>query len=139
MSDKEKTPVISFEIAGKTIHLHTKFWLETEEGYIFGEGPFQLLHRISECGTLSGAASEMRMSYRHAWGAIKEVENKMGISILKTHKGGTQGGGGAELTEEAKELVSRYLHLKEAYLETLRQITSGNVGGDLGSATTNTI
>lgn len=139
MSDKEKMPVVSFEIAGKSIHLHTKFWLETEEGYIFGEGPFQLLHKISECGTLSGAASEMGMSYRHAWGIVKEVENKMRMSLLKTHKGGTQGGGGAELTEEAKELVSRYLHLKEAYLETLRQITSGNVGGDLGYTPTRAI
>jgi len=45
-----------------------KVWLETKEGYIFGEGPFELLSKIEECGTLSGAAQELGMSYRHAWG-----------------------------------------------------------------------
>jgi molybdate transport system regulatory protein len=133
LENNGKTPVVSFKIGGKPIHLMTKFWLEAEKGYAFGEGPFQLLCKISEHGTLSEASRDMGMSYRHAWGVLKEVENRMGISLLKTHKGGTQGGGGAELTDEAKELVSHYLHLKEAYLETMNQLTARSLGAGLGS------
>ena len=133
MENNQKTPVISFQIGGKPIHLMTKFWLETEKGYVFGEGPFQLLYEISVHGTLSEAARDMGMSYRHAWGVLKEVEKKTGISLLKTHKGGTKGGGGAELTDEAKKLIANYLHLKEAYVEAMNQMTAGGLDRGLSS------
>jgi molybdate transport repressor ModE-like protein len=94
-----------------------KFWLETEDGYLFGEGPFELLCKIRELETLRAASKALGMSYRHAWGIIKDVEKKLGAPILKTRKGGTRGGGGAELTEEGLSLVNEYFRLKEAYLQ----------------------
>jgi molybdate transport repressor ModE-like protein len=53
------------------------------------------------------------MSYRHAWGIIKKIEHRIGKPILKTHKGGVFGGGGAELTIEAKLLKDKYLEFKK--------------------------
>jgi molybdate transport repressor ModE-like protein len=94
-----------------------KFWLETEDGYLFGEGPFELLCKIRELETLRAASKALGMSYRHAWGIIKDVEKKLGAPILNTRKGGTCGGGGAELTEEGLSLVNEYFRLKEAYLQ----------------------
>lgn|GEM_PF-1530873 len=102
----------------KGIRANSKFWLETEDGYVFGEGPFELLCKIREFGTLSAAAEALAMSYRHAWGIIKEVENRLGTPILDTYKGGTKGGGGAELTEQGHSLVDEYYRLKEAYSRT---------------------
>jgi molybdenum-dependent DNA-binding transcriptional regulator ModE len=32
-----------------------KLWLETEDGYVFGQGSFELLHGIQEKGTLKRA------------------------------------------------------------------------------------
>ncbi|MDQ1279219.1 MAG: molybdate transport system regulatory protein [Thermoproteota archaeon] len=99
-----------------------KVWLETKEGYIFGEGPFELLSKIEECGTLSGAAQELGMSYRHAWGITKTIEKRIGKPVLKTHKGGSLGGGGAELTEDGKLLLKRYSEVKKNILLVIEKL-----------------
>ncbi len=87
-----------------------KLWLEIEDGYVFGPGSFKLLHGIQE--TLKAIAEDLHMSYRHAWGIIKEIEEKLGKPIVVSHRGGKVGGGGAELTQAGKELLETYLKLK---------------------------
>ena len=94
-----------------------KVWLETEGGYIFGEGPFELLKRVQEFGTLSQAADSMGMSYRHAWGIIKRVERALGEPILRTRKGGRAGGGGAQLTEAGIRLLEEFSEIKSRLSE----------------------
>jgi molybdate transport system regulatory protein len=91
---------------------HFKFWLETEDGYVFGQGAFELLRGIQEKGTLKDGAEDLNMSYRHAWGIIKKIEEKMGKPILVAHRGGKVGGGGAELTPTGKELLEAYLKFR---------------------------
>jgi molybdate transport repressor ModE-like protein len=91
-----------------------KFWLETEEGYIFGEGSFELLKGIREKGTLTASAETLKMSYRHAWGMIKQIEKKLRHPILTTFKGGKDGGGGARLTKNGRELIDTFLKYKKA-------------------------
>lgn len=91
-----------------------KFWLETEDGYVFGEGTFELLKGIQEKGSLTAGAQNLNMSYRHAWGLIKHIEENLGQAVLLTYKGGKQGGGGAELTTVGKSLISVYLKFKNA-------------------------
>lgn len=120
------------EMPLKGIRANFKFWLETEDGYVFGEGPFELLLKIRELGTLSAAAQALDMSYRHAWGVIKDVERKLGTPILRTHKGGTKGGGGAELTEEGHSLVNEYYRLKEAYSHASRMLAMERADQALG-------
>lgn len=109
-----------------------KFWLETEKGYVFGEGPFELLCKVKEHGTISDAARELGMSYRHAWGVIKDVEEKMSAPLLKTFKGGISGGGGAELTKEAQNLIEQYFRLKEAYTHASSRLAIGTIETMLG-------
>ena len=99
-----------------------KFWLEMDGGYIFGEGPFELLSRIQEFGTIRAAAKELGMSYRHAWGIVKTIERRIGKPILKTHKGGRLGGGGAELTEDGKLLLNKYLEVKKVLSEMVDRL-----------------
>ena len=101
-----------------------KIWLETDKGYVFGKGPFNLLKCIRETGTLSGAAKALGMSYRHAWGLVKEVEHNVGKDILITHKGGKAGGGGAELTKEALDLLAKYERAKTAFTAVHIQLRS---------------
>ncbi len=89
-----------------------KLWLETREGYVFGKGSFDLLQKIEEVGTLSGAAEALDMSFRHAWGVIKKIEKRIGKSVLETRKGGKSGGGGARLTATGRELMKKFLRAK---------------------------
>ena len=101
-----------------------KIWLETDEKYVFGEGSFKLLQKISDLGTLRSATEKLGMSYRYAWGLIKEIENNLGLPLLKTHKGGVHGGGGAILTSEAKELLRKYEIAEKAFFEVSHKLST---------------
>ncbi len=73
----------------------------------FAEGRRMLLEAVDRLGSLNAAAKELGMSYRAAWGKIKATEEALGLKLLDVTTGG-KGGGGAKLTQEARELVSLY-------------------------------
>ena len=91
-----------------------KFWLESEDGYVFGQGSFELLRGIQEQGSLSGSSKTKGMSYRYAWGIIKEIEKRMGKPILETRTGGKTGGG-ATLTLTGQKLLEVYVEFTKAF------------------------
>jgi molybdate transport repressor ModE-like protein len=86
---------------------------------VFGEGAFELLKGIQEKGTLTASAQDLHMSYRHAWGIIKQMEENLGQAVLVTYKGGKDGGGGAELTSIGKKLLTTYLKFKKNINQTI--------------------
>jgi molybdate transport system regulatory protein len=89
-----------------------KLWFEINGKYIFGEGTYKLLEKINEKHSLSAAAKTLGMSYRYAWGLIKNVENHLGEPIVKTQRGGKYGGK-TQLTENGLYLVENYKKLKK--------------------------
>ncbi|MHB1421428.1 MAG: winged helix-turn-helix domain-containing protein [Bacillota bacterium] len=89
-----------------------KVWLEDEKP-VFGDGMALLLGIIEELGSINQAAIRLKMSYRQAWGRIKKTEQRMGIRLLDTKVGGDCGGG-ARLTEEAKEILEKYDIFRQA-------------------------
>jgi len=69
---------------------------------------------------ITAAAEAVDVPYRRAWEKLKEMEKRLGLSLLETEVGGA-GGGGARLTAEAEELVARFLEFSngfEAEVET---------------------
>ncbi|KXA94453.1 hypothetical protein AKJ65_04365 [candidate division MSBL1 archaeon SCGC-AAA259E19] len=95
------------------INPKARIWLEKKEKPILGEGRAELLASIEEEGSLNKAAESMGMSYRHAWGVIKKIEERSGFKIVSSEKGG-KGGGGTNLTEKGQELLNRYKWMDEA-------------------------
>ena len=84
-----------------------KIWLEENGGVAFAEGRKMLLESVDRLGSLNAAAKELGMSYRAAWGKIKATEKALGLKLLEVTTGG-KGGGGAALTTDARDLVSKY-------------------------------
>lgn len=97
-----------------------KVWLETDEGYVFGPGVYSLLRKVEETGTLKEAAEALGMSYRYAWGLVKKAEETLGQPLLKAHKGGKSGGGGAELTEIGRQFLDEFSRLEAAVSQISR-------------------
>ncbi len=91
--------------------IKTKVWLEKNGQLIFGSGKASILKSIEETGSINKAAQKMKMSYRHAWSYIKEIEKRLNINLIIRIKGG-KGGGGAQLTSYAKELLEKYTKIK---------------------------
>ncbi len=100
--------------------LKYKIWLD-RNGKVFGEGPYQLLSRTGETGSLSTAAREMGMSYSQAHTLIKKLEEKLGFPLLISKVGGT-GGGGSSLTREAEILMDKYRGFSDECKRTLEDI-----------------
>ncbi len=98
-----------------------KFWLENEEGKIFGDGPYDILNRVKRTGSLRQAAFEINMSYSQAWNLIRVLEKKLGFKLLKRKIGGVEGGG-SELTEEARVLQEKYKNFYEQAEKSINAI-----------------
>ena len=83
-----------------------KIWLSAN-GKAFGEGPYLLLQGIAKTGSLRQAAMEMRMSYRKAWGILRECEKKLGFTLIERKVGGSSGGY-SKITSSGRELMKHY-------------------------------
>jgi 8-oxo-dGTP diphosphatase len=85
----------------------SKNWIEKDGKVIMGEGRAELLKHIVEFGSLTRAAEEMGMSYRHAWGIVQEINDAIGEEIIHSERGGAEGGA-TELTDEGKKLLEDF-------------------------------
>ena len=87
----------------------------------FGEGPCRLLHGIERTGSLRAAAMEMDMSYSKATSILSRAEKALKFPLTEKKIGG-KGGGGSQLTPEAREFLKRYEKYREACYEANSRI-----------------
>ena len=67
--------------------LRMHLWLETQRGIFFGLGRMKLLEKIQSGQSLRGAAKSLGMSYRAAWGKIKNTEEVLGVTLIEKKAG----------------------------------------------------
>jgi len=96
-----------------------KIWIEKNGNTVFGMGIYKLLQLVAETGSLHKAAQELRMSYRAAWGKIRDYEERLGVGLLEK---GRHGRTGAHLTREG-ELILK--HFQEVLGEMDRMVSAG--------------
>jgi molybdate transport system regulatory protein len=87
------------------MEIRSKFWIENKGEVVVGGGKTSLLLAVDRLGSIQRAADEFGMSYRHAWGAIKKIEQRSGFKILDTRLGGKDGG--AQLTPKGREFIGK--------------------------------
>lgn len=94
------------------MEIKSKLWIEIDGEPVFGRGRRFLLQAIDKYGSINRAAKEINISYRKAWSYIKAMEERLGIKLVERYAGG-KNGGGARLTEEAREFLRKYEALEE--------------------------
>lgn len=102
--------------------LRCKLWMEKNGEQVFGEGIYRLLVFVDKHGSINKASQEENMSYRQAWGKIKQIEDRLGVKLLHRRIGG-KSGGGAELTREGKKLVKIYKNIISKSEKFLKQLS----------------
>jgi len=80
-----------------------------------GPGKVRLLELVEELRSIRAAASQMNMSYRHAWLLLDSMEKTFGLPLIMSRAGGPNGGGTA-LTVLGEEVINRYRKLEQATL-----------------------
>ncbi|MBI4011010.1 MAG: LysR family transcriptional regulator [Candidatus Rokubacteria bacterium] len=84
-----------------------KVWVVLDDRIKFGDGRADLLNRIQKLGSIKKAVAGMGMSYRNAWGYLRELERAAGFKFLERHPGGGARGG-TRLTKEGQAFLTRY-------------------------------
>lgn len=94
------------------MQVKSKVWFEKDGELVFGAGKSLILKAIGETGSINKAAKKMNMSYRHAWSYIRSAEKRLCKPLLIKVRGGKEGGG-AVLTDYAKDLLEKFERLEE--------------------------
>jgi molybdate transport system regulatory protein len=81
--------------------------VDFEPGHALGPGKVRLLEQIEETGSIRGAATALKMSYRRAWLLVQATEKTFGVPLITAATGGRKGGG-AVLTEAGRKVVRLY-------------------------------
>jgi molybdate transport system regulatory protein len=84
-----------------------KLWVEKDGRIVLSDYRVRLLRHIDDTGSLAEAAALMQLSYRRAWGKVREIEQNLGVKLVESAAGGA-GGGGSRLTAEGHRLVDLY-------------------------------
>jgi molybdate transport system regulatory protein len=92
------------------LKLRSSQWIVDEnDNIVIGHGRAEILKNIEQTGSINQAAKAMKMSYKAVWSKIKATEKHLDTRIVHTDRKE-----GSRLSEEGKELLEKYRHLKKA-------------------------
>lgn len=80
-----------------------------------------LLAHVKITGSLKKAADEMGMSYSQAWQLVRTLEKRLGFCLLERKAGGS-GGGGSVVTDNAEQLMKRFMSFREKADQSLSEL-----------------
>ena len=89
-----------------------KVWVTFGDQLKFGDGRARLLELIEARGSLRKAAEEFEMSYRNAWGYLRELERAAGFKFVERGPGGGPRSG-MRLTAAGKQFLARYRKFRQ--------------------------
>lgn len=87
--------------------IHSNLWLEVNDKVALSLWRVQLLEAIEETGSISAAATRMKIPYHLAWDRLDEMEEALGVRLVERQRGGPKGGG-AQLTSAGGDYVGRF-------------------------------
>ena len=93
-----------------------KVWVLFGDRVKVGPGRAALLRLIDELGSMKQAVARFEMSYRYAWGYLRELEQAAGFRLVERQAGGSRTAG-TRLTPQGREFLDRY----ERFAHTLER------------------
>jgi molybdate transport repressor ModE-like protein len=95
-----------------------KVWVIFGDTVKFGQGRAELLRLIDELGSIKQAVDRFEMSYRNAWGYLRELEKAAGFRLLERQPGGSRASG-TRLTAKGREFLERYDRFERTLAESV--------------------
>jgi molybdate transport system substrate-binding protein len=107
-----------------------RVWMERAGHAVLGPGRIELLEWIDRVHSISAAARQMEISYRHAWVLVQNINEAAGEPLVVAATGGTRGGG-AHLTERGRLAIEFFRqlerHVRHATVAAVPQIAPSAV------------
>ena len=89
-------------------------WIENNKVHLIGPGRKELLEAVHDYGSITLAAKKMKMSYRHAWEMINDMNKNSARPIVVKNPGGINGGG-SSITDEGKKLIAEFIKISREF------------------------
>jgi molybdate transport system regulatory protein len=86
-----------------------------------GPAKTELLKEIIQCGSLSGAAKKLKISYQHAWNMIDEMNRIAPEPLVNMQRGGANGGG-ALISLYGERILREYKQIEAQVQKLVNQI-----------------
>jgi len=80
-----------------------------------------LLYEIKRRGSLNSAATQLNISYQHAWNMVNEMNDSASEPIVIKQRGGANGGG-AEISNYGERILKEYYMITEKINKLVSQI-----------------
>ena len=84
-----------------------KVWVVFADGVKLGQGRAAFLRLIDELGSIKQAVERFEMSYRNAWGYLRDLERAAGFRLLDRQPGGSRASG-TRLSPRGREFLDKY-------------------------------
>jgi molybdate transport system regulatory protein len=97
-----------------------KVWVVFGDRLKFGEGRARLLEAIDEAGSLKRAVEQFAMSYRNAWGYLRDLEAAAGFKFLERAPGRGPSAG-TRLTPQGRQFVAQFWDFHRTLEEASRR------------------
>jgi len=104
------------------IKLNSSVWMTVGDENFGGRGRIALLSKIAECGSITQAAKEIKMSYKAAWDAVDKMNTLAGEPLVERVSGG-KGGGGTRLTVRGAQLVENFKIIELEHRRFINQLS----------------
>jgi len=98
-----------------------KHWLNIHGQPLFGEGRMDLLKAVRETGSILQAAKRTGIQYKRAWVLLHNAEQRLGVKLLFSGRGGV-GGGGTIITPLAVTLLNIWEKSEEEFVKMLNKL-----------------
>ncbi len=98
------------------------------EKVFFDSRTAMLLRLIDETQSVRCACQRMQMSYSAGWNVIRTLESQLSRVLIRRSQGGS-GGGKSSLTEDGRELLTRYDAYSEALWDKAGELFETYFGG----------
>ena len=86
----------------------------------FGPGKAELLEALDQTGSITKAAHKLEMSYMRAWTLIRTMNRSFEEPLVDSVRGGTQGGGGAQLTAMGRQVLELYREMDAICMDAIQ-------------------
>ncbi|MBL0308280.1 MAG: LysR family transcriptional regulator [Bacteroidetes bacterium] len=109
----------------KKYTIRVRFWVDETSGPFLGIGRVLLLEQIKITGSITGAAKELKMSYRQAWQLVSDMNKCSDKPLVEKQLGGSAGGG-AFLTPAGEVAIKQFYKIDKqlkAFAEKLNAQT----------------
>jgi len=104
-----------------TSQLQASLAVNSQEGDVFSHSQVELLSAIDKCGSITGAAKHVGISYKTAWDRIDTMNNISATALVERSSGGAKGGG-TLLTEFGHQVIEGFAALQEEHQAFVTQL-----------------